>query len=120
MKDLIPQEVIEKKIFVIRDQRVMVDRDLAELYAVRTKQLNRQVKRNIKRFPREFMFQLTRKEKQELVPNWHQFKKAKHSYFLPYAFTEHGVAIRICDFRESAGRSCSITLPCKRGRNDKG
>lgn len=71
----------------------MLDRDLAELFGVQTKQLNRQVKRNIQRFPPEFMFCLTRKEKDELVPNWHQFDKMKHSYALPYAFTEHGVAM---------------------------
>ena len=71
----------------------MLDRDLAELFGVSTKHLNRQVKRNIQRFPEEFMFRLTKKERDELVPNWHQFKKMKHSSFLPYAFTEHGVAM---------------------------
>jgi hypothetical protein len=71
----------------------MIDMDLAWLYDVQTKHLNRQVRRNIKRFPAEFMFRLTKKEKAELVTNWHQFKKLKHSYSLPYAFTEHGVAM---------------------------
>jgi hypothetical protein len=49
-----------------------------------TKHLNRQVKRNIARFPQEFMFRLTKKERNDLVPNWHQFKRMKHSYALPY------------------------------------
>ncbi|MCU0651334.1 MAG: ORF6N domain-containing protein [Candidatus Omnitrophica bacterium] len=93
MKELVPLEKIEQKIFFIRNQKVMLDKDLAELFGVPTKQLNRQVKRNIERFPREFMFQLTRQERDELVPNWHQFKTMKHSSTMPYAFTEHGVAM---------------------------
>ena len=84
---------IEKRIFIIRGLKVMIDRDLAELYGVETKHLNRQVKRNSDRFPNEFMFQLTKKEKEELVPNWHRFAPLKHSSVLPYAFTEHGVAM---------------------------
>jgi hypothetical protein len=71
----------------------MIDRDLARLYGVETKHLNRQVKRNIERFPEEFMFQLTLEEKRELVTNWHRFASLKHSSTLPYAFTEHGVAM---------------------------
>ncbi len=93
MGELIPQEVVEKRIYIVRGQRVMLDRDLAELYGVKTRHLNRQVKRNIKRFPMEFMFQLTRQERNELVPIWHQFGKMKHSYVMPHAFTEHGVAM---------------------------
>ena len=64
---------IEQKIFLIRGLRVMIDRDIADLYQVETKQLNRQVKRNRERFPAEFMFQLTSKEKEQLVTNWHRF-----------------------------------------------
>jgi len=86
-------EDIEQKIFLIRGQRVMIDRDIADLYQVETKQLNRQVKRNHERFPAEFMFQLTSKEKEQLVTNWHRFKSLKHSTTRPYAFTEHGVAM---------------------------
>lgn len=92
MDVLVPVETIEKRIFLIRDQKVMIDRDLAELYGVETKHLNRQVKRNIDRFPDEFMFQLTTIEKDELVTNWHRFNSLKHSSSLQYAFTEHGVA----------------------------
>ena len=62
MENEISNLQIEKKIFVIRDVQVMVDRDIAELYGVETKRLNEQVKRNIERFPEEFMFQLTRDE----------------------------------------------------------
>ena len=62
MKDLIPQEVIERKIYLMRGHKVMLTRDLAVLYGVTTKRLNEQVKRNIKRFPDDFMFQLTMDE----------------------------------------------------------
>ncbi len=93
MKPAIPAEIIEQRIFLIRGQKVMIDRDLAELYGVETKNLNRQVKRNIERFPAEFMFQLNKKEKNELVTNWHRFEMLKHSVSLPFVFTEHGVAM---------------------------
>ncbi len=87
------REDIEQMIFLIRGQRVMIDRDLAVLYGVETKHLNRQVKRNRERFPEEFMFRLTPEERNELVTNWHRFKTLKHSYSTPYAFTENGVAM---------------------------
>ena len=93
MKKLIPAVTIEQKIFLIRGHKVMLDSDLAELFGVETRHLNRQVKRNIKRFPKEFAFQLTKKEKDEVVPNWHHLRTAKFSRFLPYVFTEHGVAM---------------------------
>jgi phage regulator Rha-like protein len=71
----------------------MIDRDLADLYGVETKYLNRQVKRNLKRFPPEFMFQLDQNEKTELVTNWHRFISLKHSPRPPFVFTEHGIAM---------------------------
>ena len=67
MKALVTQAVIEKRIFLIRSHRIMLDRDLAELYCVSTKALNQAVKRNMKRFPKDFMFRLTKEEKDELV-----------------------------------------------------
>lgn len=93
MKEIIPKERIEQRIFLIRGQRVMIDRDLAELYGVKTKYLNQQVRRNIKRFPKEFMFALTINERDELVAICNQFNTMKHSRALPLAFTEHGVAM---------------------------
>ena len=83
-------ERIDRAILIIRGQKVMIDSDLAELFGVRTKRLNEQVKRNINRFPKDFMFQLTTKEKQELVANCDHLEKLKHSGTNPYAFTEHG------------------------------
>ncbi|MBI4368089.1 MAG: ORF6N domain-containing protein [Candidatus Omnitrophica bacterium] len=93
MKYVISKEAIEEKIFSVRGHKVMVDRDLAALYDVQTKYLNRQVKRNRERFPEEFMFRLTEEEKKELVTNWHRFESLKHSSASPYVFTEHGVAM---------------------------
>ncbi len=84
---------VESRIFTIRGRQVMIDADIAKLYGVQTKYLNRQVRRNIQRFPGEFMFCLTKEEKAELVTNWHRFKMLKHSSFMPYVFTEHGVAM---------------------------
>ncbi|WP_233194436.1 ORF6N domain-containing protein [Aquimarina sp. I32.4] len=78
------------KILIIRDQKVIIDRDLAELYGVETKRLNEQVKRNVKRFPSNFMFRLTKVEKDQVVANCDHLQKLKFSPSLPYAFTEHG------------------------------
>ena len=87
---LLPMEAIEKRIFLIRNQKVMIDADFAELYGVTTKRLNEQVKRNKGRFPEDFMFKLTKKEKQELVANCDHLIRLKYSPVMPNAFTEHG------------------------------
>jgi len=87
---MIPDEVIMSKIIMIRGQKVMISNDLAELYGVTTKRLNEQVKRNIKRFPGHFMFQLTENEKENVVANCDHLQNLKYSPYLPYAFTEHG------------------------------
>jgi len=89
MSILVPQ-VVANRILQLRDQRVMLDADLAELYGVTTKRLNEQVKRNIERFPEDFMFQLNADEKAEVVANCGHLTKLKFSPSLPYAFTEHG------------------------------
>lgn len=90
---IIPQEVIENQIFVIREKKVMIDRDLASLYEVQTKALNQAVKRNADRFPNDFMFQLSDEEKLELVTNCDRLKRLKYATTNPYAFTEQGVAM---------------------------
>ena len=88
----VPEEIIMNKIYLIRDQKIMLDRDLAELYGVLTGNLNKAVKRNIKRFPEDFMFQLTKEEFDNL-----KFQFGTSSWGgtrnLPYAFTEQGVAM---------------------------
>jgi len=83
-------EKITDRIFVIRNERVMIDRDIAELYGVETKRLNEQVKRNRERFPDDFIFQLNESEKEELVAKCDRLRILKHSTAAPYAFTEHG------------------------------
>lgn len=93
MKEIIPIQIIENKIFVIRGIKVMLDRDLAELYGVKTMVLNQAVKRNLKRFPEDFMFKLNSDELKELITNCDRFKTLKHSPSTPYAFTEQGVAM---------------------------
>jgi len=90
MTDIIHVETIKEKIFLIRGEKVMIDRDLAELYGVETKRLNEQVKRNINRFPADFMFQLDDGERKDLVANCDRLKPLRHSTNNPYAFTEHG------------------------------
>ena len=88
-------QVIQSKIYEIRGQKVMLDRDLAELYQVTTGNLNKAVKRNIKRFPPDFMFQLTEDEWQVLRFQNGIIKKGRgeHTKYLPYAFTEQGLAM---------------------------
>ena len=90
--DLIPVEIIENKIFVIRNQKVMIDSDLAMLYDVETKRINEAVKRNVERFPVNFMFQLTDDEWQFLKSQIASSKQTKGGRrYNPYVFTEHGV-----------------------------
>ena len=89
----IPAERIEQAILLIRGQKVMLDADLAALYSVPTKALNQAVKRNERRFPPDFMFRLTKREKDELVTKCDRFQKLKHSSALPCAFTEQGDAM---------------------------
>jgi hypothetical protein len=81
---------IDSCIQVLRGLRVIIDADLAKLYGVPTKALNQAVKRNIERFPGDFMFQLTSAEKAEVVTNCDRLKRLKFSKALPYAFTEYG------------------------------
>lgn len=93
MKDIIPQEQIENRIFIVRGFKAMLDRDLAELYGVKSIRLREQVKRNLKRFPPDFMFQLTETEVDAMVSQ-NAIPSRKHlGGYLPYAFTEHGVAM---------------------------
>ncbi len=84
-------EVINSKIYTIRGEKVMLDRDLAQFYGVETKVLNQAVKRNIDNFPKDFMFRLNDVEKNELVTNCDRLEKLKHSSSNPFVFTEHGV-----------------------------
>lgn len=89
----IPDEVVMSKIYLIRNEKVMTDRDLSELYGVETKYLKRQVKRNIMRFPEDFMFQLTQQEFKDWRSQFVTSNDDKMGLrYAPYAFTEDGVA----------------------------
>jgi len=88
---LITQERIEQKIFLLRGKKVMLDRDLSFLYGVETKVFNQAVKRNIKRFPEDFMFQLTPEESKLLRSQNVTLEQGRYSKYSPYAFTEHGI-----------------------------
>ena len=93
-ESIVPVERIEKSIFLIRGQKVMLDRDLAELYDVETGALNRAVKRNIQLFPEDFMFQITDEEAERLRCQTGTSKRGRGGRrYLPYAFTEQGVAM---------------------------
>jgi antitoxin component of MazEF toxin-antitoxin module len=92
---LVPAEV-EQQIFTVRGQRVMLDVDLAALYGVTTKRLNEQVKRNLDRFPKDFMFQLTLEEGQSVRASRSQIatlKRGQNIKYAPYVFTEHGAVM---------------------------
>ena len=94
MEMLQEKEIIENKIFTIRGQKVMIDRDLAELYGVELKRLNEAVKRNARRFPANFMFQLTQEEweilRSQIATTNPNISKVR---YFPYVFTEHGVTM---------------------------
>ena len=87
------QAEYQSLIFEIRGYKVMIDTDLAALYETETKVLKQQVRRNIDRFPQDFMFQLTKEDKAQLVTNCDRLSNLKHSSVLPMAFTEQGVAM---------------------------
>ena len=92
MKEIIPIQIIENKIFIIRGVKVMFDKDLADLYEIETKNLNKAVKRNIERFPDFFMFQLTEEEFNSLRCQIGTSKDGRGGRrYLPYVVTEHGV-----------------------------
>ena len=88
----VPDDLISSKIYFIRDYKIMIDSDLSELYQVKTKRLNEQVKRNLNRFPEDFMFQLTDNEWIEILRSHFATLKTgsgRQPKYLPHAFTEH-------------------------------
>jgi hypothetical protein len=93
MPDLAPQINIENRIYLIRDKKVMLDSELAALYEVEAKQLKRAVRRNIDRFPEDFMFELTKEELEILRCQFGTLRWGEHPKYLPFAFTEQGVAM---------------------------
>jgi hypothetical protein len=112
IKNILPTmelQIIQNKIYEVRGQRVMLDFDLAELYEVETRTLNQAVKRNIKRFPSDFMFQLSNKEfdnlmSQIVISSWGGTRK------LPYAFTEHGITMLASILRSERAIEINIQI----------
>lgn len=110
---LIPVERIEKAIYPIRGQRVILDRDLAVLYGATPKRLNEQVKRNLPRFPDDFMFQLTIDETKEVFASRSQFatlKRGQNIKYAPYAFTEHGALMAANVLNSPVAVEASVTV----------
>lgn len=90
---IVPTATIINKIYYIREQKVMLDTDLADLYGVETRILKQAVKRNIYRFPEDFMFELTNMENEQLKTTFEASSRGQHSKYLPYVFTEQGVSM---------------------------
>ena len=125
MKHIVPLELIDQKILMVRGHRVMVDRDLAKLYAVSTKDLNQAVKRNLESFPEDFMFCLTGPEKKEVVTNCDHLVRLKFSPYLPYAFSprSHFVSIRrgeCVQLRLNCAREIVLHRPGRERRDARG
>jgi len=92
-KAVIPVETVVSKIINLRGERALLDRDLAKMYGVETRVLKQAVRRNIDRFPDDFMFELTKKEQDSLRSQFVTLKRGQHSKYPPFAFTEQGVAM---------------------------
>ncbi len=109
----IPVEVIGSKILILRDRRVMLDRDLAALYGVPVKRLNEQVKRNSERFPDDFPFQLTLEEGNSVLDSRSQIatlKRGRNIKYRPYVFTEHGAMMLANVLRSRVAARASIQV----------
>ncbi|MBI5857116.1 MAG: ORF6N domain-containing protein [Sphingobacteriales bacterium] len=107
----VPAEIIVSKIFVIKEQKVMLDYDVAFLYGVTTKRMNEQVKRNIEKFSQEFMFRLTKKEWFSMRSQIATASQSKRNINItPYAFTEHGVAMVATVLKSDRAVKMSIAI----------
>ncbi len=107
---LINEQNIQSKIFTIRGVQVMLDKDLAELYGVETKVFNQAVKRNIRRFPDNFRYQLTKIELENLRSQIVTFKENLNTKYLPYAFTEQGVSMLSAVLKSDIAIDVSIKI----------
>lgn len=107
---VLPDEVVMQQIYLIRGQKMMLDRDLAVLYGYETKRMNEQVKRNRERFPSNFMFQLTAEEVENLRSQSATANLAVKSRTLPYAFTEHGVLMLVSVLKSEIAIKASVHI----------
>jgi len=110
MAEQVPAESIERRIVMIRGMRVILDGDLAELYGVETRTLNQAVRRNVKRFPADFMIQLTREEKDRLIAEWARLASLRFSPYLPLAYTEYGAIMAANALYSQRAIDMSISL----------
>jgi hypothetical protein len=105
-----PDTLITDKIHLIRGHKVMLDRDLAELYGVEVKRLKEQVRRNSERFPEDFMFELDKEEWDPLRSQFATLKQGAHTKYLPFAFTEHGILMLANVLRSPQAIAVSIRI----------
>ncbi len=110
LKNEITDEIVLRKIYQLRGKNIMLDSDLAELYGVSTTRLNEQVKRNMQRFPEDFMFQITKKEKEWLIENGIGPSKLKFSPKSPFVFTELGIAMLSSILNSSTAIQVNISI----------
>ncbi len=109
-KNEVQSHWLDGMIYTIRGKKVMIDRDLAALYGVETKRLNEQVRRNIKRFPDDFMFQLSKEECLRSQIATLNTTQGKHLKYLPYAFTENGIAMLSSVLRSEVAIEVNIRI----------
>ena len=108
---IISEKTIESKIYFIRGQKVMMDSDLAEMYGVETKALKQAVKRNMDKFPEDFMFELTAKEAEDFSrSHFVTLKRGQNIKYLPFAFTEHGVLMLSSVLRSKQANDVNIRI----------
>src|SRR4051812_42062149 len=107
----ITESLIESKIYLIRGQKVMLDSDLGEMYGVATKVLKQAVRRNIERFPEDFMFELIKEEADRILRSQYvTLKRGEHLKYLPFAFTEHGVLMSSSVLRSEQAVQVNIQI----------
>jgi len=109
-KPIVPDQVLMSRIYVLRGQSIMMDKDLAELYGVKAKRLREQVRRNLERFPDNFMFQLTDEEVERMVTQNAAPSKQHFGGSLPYAFSEHGILMLASVLRSGRAVQMSIRI----------
>jgi len=107
---ILHEDLIINKIHFIRGQKVMLDKDLAEIYGVETKRLKEQVKRNIERFPSHYMFELSKEETEISRSQIATLKQGENIKYLPYAFTEHGILMLSAVLKSQKAISISIQI----------
>jgi phage regulator Rha-like protein len=110
MSDITKTEQLEAIILIIREQRVLLDRDIARVYGVETRDINKAVANNPDKFPTGYLFELTKMEKTELVENFHRFEKLKHATVKPKAFTEKGLYMLATILRSPAATQATLKI----------